>query len=975
VGFISELHLFQIVTTTATAGDLNSLLQAIQSNRPTFLVGVTRNYYLDVPQANPYLTDLQNLVFRNGDPRLATAYASVGVPQTWDLLRAMSNIHTTDVTIGIVDSGIDRTHPEFSTGVNFGTTPVTALQDSQGCTTLFLVPLRCGHGTQVAGIIGANNLSDPDPGAYKPGQMNGILSGIPGYFFPDGRSRYILEERNWRNIPTDIQMLSGKHSASMYAQLFFTGQLIRLGVKVILLEFAALTDLTSVENVRLWFKLINNHPDRLFILPAGNYRKGVDSVTTIADAEFCIEIPGCINLPHTITVGALNPFVAESDVGYRAQWPDPVEVGSDFGGAVEIAASGSYVYTPQAGGSLRPYSDPINNITFNGTSAAAPFVAGAAAMLLAVAPQQLSSTDLKRILTKPITEGGSADVLPGNLGIGNRLNVCRAVLKTVGPPAPKLSSPINNDVLPAVAFGSGLVYNVPLNWSDVSSVACNAPIGYEVAVMLNGQPFGGGSVQSPGFHLIITNPTNLSGWTWTVTAVDPFDNRKTSATGTFSLQPTPQIGVTPSSWDFGSITLGSSAQTRFVISNTGNSTLAVSNITVNLSDFVLGLPSPLPFNLLPGSSAILNVKFQPSVAGLRQGTVTIATLNALSGNALISLTGTGAASGASPTCSLYANASLITAGQSSTLIWTTTDTPTSASIAPGIGPVNVSLGSISVSPMASATYTLTVSNDAGAGTCQATVTIGTVSCNAAVCDPSQDPRQCTACPACGGNPACRAVELCNRFNFVGGKPGPVYTQCLNNATDALLSFLAYLSLKYADPRSNIVNLPVLFLIAGDGQCNNQTIQDPLTCGGIPVEACYNDPDCGPCPTIANISDTNIAAGTCIPNLCSGVACTLGACGTAAACQYNCGSAHYGGTTGFASQSIGVDFLLPGPDPSAAVCRAISQLSATTCTPGINFTSYGLDAGPGTLHVGVGTRNGAFTAIPDTAGTPTACPVN
>src|ERR1043166_8110668 len=96
---------------------------------------------------------------------------------------------------------------------------------------------------------------------------------------------------------------------------------------------------------------------------------------------------------------------------------------------------------------------------------------------------------------------------------------------------------------------------------------------------------------------------------------------------------------------------------------------------------------------------------------------------------------------------------------------------------------------------------------------------------------------------------------------------------------------------------------------------------------------------------------------------------------APACQYNCGSAHYGGTTGFASQSIGVDFLLPGPDPSAAVCRAISQLSATTCTPGINFTSYGLDAGPGTLHVGVGTRNGAFTAIPDTAGTPTACPVN
>src|ERR1700720_2715578 len=116
---------------------------------------------------------------------------------------------------------------------------------------------------------------------------------------------------------------------------------------------------------------MNAHPDRFFILPAGNFGKEVSSVKTLADVSVCIEYTGCINLSHTITVGAFDPRSDPSSSAYRAQWPDAIEVGSDFGGAVEIAAPGSHVYTPQAPGSLSPYSDPVNNITFNGTSAAA----------------------------------------------------------------------------------------------------------------------------------------------------------------------------------------------------------------------------------------------------------------------------------------------------------------------------------------------------------------------------------------------------------------------------------------------------------------------------------------------------------------------------------------------------------------------------------------------------------------------------
>src|SRR5205823_2412364 len=66
-----------------------------------------------------------------------------------------------------------------------------------------------------------------------------------------------------------------------------------------------------------------------------------------------------------------------------------------------------------------------------------------------------------------------------------------------------------------------------------------------------------------------------------------------------------------------------------------------------------------------------------------------------------------------PTCTLTATPSSINQGFSSTLLWTTTNNPTSSSIDNGIGSVNPAGGSINVSPATTTTYTLTVTNTAG----------------------------------------------------------------------------------------------------------------------------------------------------------------------------------------------------------------------------------------------------------------------
>ena len=245
-----------------------------------------------------------------------------------------------------------------------------------------------------------------------------------------------------------------------------------------------------------------------------------------------------------------------------------------------------------------------------------------------------------------------------------------------------------------------------------------------------------------------------------------------------------------------------------------------------------------------------------------------------------------------------------------------------------------------------------------------------------ICEPWAGDK-CTTCVDCINDRLCTYnTTICGAYEYVGGKPGPVYEQCRNDAYSWLLTFLDHLRVKYADPASSFefIDKPAGL---GDGLCNQYLLPagcDPKsTQSCFPIESCSNDPaDCGPCPTIANISDTNIATGICNSAACSDSNCPsppepvcgpspLGSTGfysSADACQYNCNTAHYGGDTGCGqTQSLAVDFLVTGTN----VCSSLAYW-ADTIPNGENFISYDLDT-PRTLHVGMLTR-AACPAYPD-----------
>jgi uncharacterized protein (DUF58 family) len=103
-----------------------------------------------------------------------------------------------------------------------------------------------------------------------------------------------------------------------------------------------------------------------------------------------------------------------------------------------------------------------------------------------------------------------------------------------------------------------------------------------------------------------------------------------------------QLTASPTSLSFGNVVVGSSGTQTVTLTNMGNSSVTISQVSVSGAGFsTTGLTPPV--TLTAGQSTTLNVVFAPAVAGAVTGSVTMVS-NATNSPAVISLSGSGQSS-------------------------------------------------------------------------------------------------------------------------------------------------------------------------------------------------------------------------------------------------------------------------------------------------------------------------------------------
>lgn len=317
----------------------------------------------------------------------ALAGADVEMEKAWELETGDSSI-----IVCVLDGGAKLDHPEFAGRIWKNTAEIPGnnidddgnfyIDDVQGWDFAFSDNTPedgLGHGTNVAGIIGAN------------------ANNVRGYAGVDWACKLmILKGINNDNFGYYSWWIEGIYYAADH------------GARVINMSLGGSTYSSAMQQA------VNYARNKQVVVVASMMNLNSDAVYYPA------------GLNGVIAVGSTDPDDSRTNPFF---WS--ATSGSSFGNHISVTAPGNYIY------GLSHQSNTNYNSYWGGTSQAAPLVSGLAALLLAQNPQR-SPDDIKAILQQTAEDqvGDPAEDTPGwdkYYGFG-RVNAFRALSQLVDAP-------------------------------------------------------------------------------------------------------------------------------------------------------------------------------------------------------------------------------------------------------------------------------------------------------------------------------------------------------------------------------------------------------------------------------------------------------------------------------------------------------------------------------------------------------------
>lgn len=336
-------------------------------------------------------------------------HVKTGAPDAWSITTGSRN-----VIVGVIDTGINYNHPDLSANMWTGTVSGQSVHgwnyyDDNGES---IDPY--GHGTSVAGIIGA---------------VGNNTIGVAGV--------------NWNVSLMSIRVLGAEHlniqDGTQFTGVFTTSEAIMRGIQFAVDHGARVINL-SLGGLP--------HPlcDPVAGAPKNQIEKQFYHTMTVTHRVFFVAAAGNNHGNSNCILPAAYDDVlavtATSNTDGAASYSNYAP--SSWKSSKVIAAPGGDI-DPGAGGNCSQGSCPAttnrdnNYVTFSGTSASTPYVAGVAALILSV--NDMDPMALRQHLIDTADDVVDLQSLGGQTGItyGKRINAARA-LSTLLDPTPTVSS-------------------------------------------------------------------------------------------------------------------------------------------------------------------------------------------------------------------------------------------------------------------------------------------------------------------------------------------------------------------------------------------------------------------------------------------------------------------------------------------------------------------------------------------------------